>query len=111
MSRQISTAEASVLERTLAVGATGHIAPGMLAAIHTLQVTATCSCGCATVWFGPDGDAANGHQLADALATSDGQNISVLVWAIADEIVGLELVGVGAVPLPDPASVRSYSEA
>ena len=49
--------------------------------------------------------------LADALATSGDQNIQVIVWAIEDAIVGLELVGPGPVALPDASSVRSYSGA
>ena len=111
MTRQISQSEASVLERALRVGAVTPVAPELFSAIPFLHVTANCKCGCATIWFGPKGDATNGRMLADALATSDGQNIQVIVWAIEDAIVGLELVGPGPVALPDPSSVRSYSGA
>jgi hypothetical protein len=111
VSRPISTSEAAVLRRALEVGAVRAVAPEVLSAIDTLQVTAGCKCGCATVWFGPTGDATVGQHLAGALATSDGQSIEVLVWSIGEAIVGLELVGHGAVALPDSTSVRSYADA
>jgi hypothetical protein len=99
------------LERALRVGALTQIAPELFAAIPFLHVTANCKCGCATIWFGPKGDASNGRMLADALATSAGQDIQVMVWAIEEAIVGLELVGPGPIALPDASSVRSYSGA
>jgi hypothetical protein len=111
VTRQISPLEANVLERTLRVGAVTQVTPEMFAAIPSLHVTANCKCGCATIWFGPKGDASSGRMLADALATSGDQNIQVIVWAIEDAIVGLELVGPGPVALPDASSVRSYSGA
>jgi hypothetical protein len=111
VTRQISPSEASVLERALRVGALTQIAPELFAAIPFLHVTANCKCGCATIWFGPKGDASNGRMLADALATSAGQDIQVMVWAIEEAIVGLELVGPGPIALPDASSVRSYSGA
>jgi hypothetical protein len=99
------------LERALRVGALTQIALELFAAIPFLHVTANCKCGCATIWFGPKGDASNGRMLADALATSAGQDIQVMVWAIEEAIVGLELVGPGPIALPDASSVRSYSGA
>lgn len=109
MTRKISSSEAGVLERALKVGAVTDITPAMLAAIPFLHVTANCKCGCATVWFGPEGDASCGRMLADALATSGSNEVQILVWGTADAIVGLELVGTGPVTLPDASSVRSYS--
>ena len=111
MPRQISPSEVAVLERTLQVGAIGEIEPSIFPSLRSLQVTANCKCGCATVWFGPKGDAANGRILAEALATSNGQNVSVIVWAEGTAIIGLEVVGPGSMPLPEVATVRNYSEA
>lgn len=111
MSRPISKSEALVLERALAVGALTPISQEVLASIHSLQVTATCKCGCATVWFGPDGDATIGQTLAEAVALSDRQKIAVIVWAQNGAIAGLELVGYGKMPLPNPLTIRSYSDA
>ena len=111
MHRSISTQEAQILERALEVGATEPIAPATVASIKDLCVTATCKCGCATVWFSPSGASANGRPLADARATSDGQDIDVLVWAINEAIVGLEFLGAHPTALPDPASVRRYGDA
>ena len=111
MSRPISKPEAMVLERVLEVGAFAPVPSALRSTIPSLQVTATCKCGCATIWFGPDRDAALGHKLAEALATADGQVVTVMVWSQADSIVGLEFVGVGQVPLPKPLSVRGYGDA
>ena len=105
MSRPISQPEAAVVERSLKVAPRGEISSELLASVQSLYVTATCDCGCATVWFGPDGDASNGKIIADARATADGSDIDVIVWFSAGAIVGLELVGVGAVPLPIAASI------
>src|SRR5690349_7533240 len=111
MSRPISKSEALVLQRVLAVGAMAPVSPEVLASIQSLQITATCKCGCATVWFGPDGDATIGQKLAEAVALSDGQQIAVIVWAQNNAIAGLELVGYGQIPLPNPLSIRGYGDA
>lgn len=97
-----------VLESAVAVGATRSVAPAVIASIRNLRVTANCQCGCATIWFGPEGDAANGQILADARAMSGGKNIGIIVWAIDDAIVGLEFVGPTSAVLPDPSTVQGY---
>ena len=111
MSRPISTAELAVLERTLRVGATGVVSADIFSSLHTLQVTANCKCGCATVWFGPKGDAASGHRLAEAQAISNDQNLEVLVWSEGESVIGLELVGPGPMALPDALTIRGYGKA
>jgi hypothetical protein len=108
MSRPISPLEALVVERALQVAPTRDASASLVATIQSLQVTANCNCGCATVWFGPDGDASGGKIVADARATSGDQDIDVIVWASQGAIVGLELVGVGAVPLPAVDSIRQH---
>lgn len=99
------------MERALAVGATELMSQETVAGVSGLSVTATCKCGCATVWFSPSGDSANGRRLADARATSEGQDIDVIVWAIGDAVVGLEFVGARPAALPDTVSVRGYGDA
>ena len=111
MSRPISSSELAVLERTLRVGAAGIVPASIFSSLHALQVTAHCKCGCATVWFGPKGDAANGHRLAEAQATSDGQDMQVLVWSEGESVIGLEVVGPGPMQLPEPRTIRGYGEA
>jgi hypothetical protein len=108
--RPISPSEAAVLERALQVGALPSPSEAALASISDLRVTASCKCGCATVWFGPKGDAANGTMAAETCGTWADQTVGVIVWVDDDQIVGLEVVGAGAVGLPDPASVRPYEE-
>ena len=108
--RPISLDEVAVLERALQVGCSPGPSEAVLASITDLRVTASCECGCATVWFGPKGDAAKGVRAADVCGTWSDQTIEVIVWVDDDQIVGLELVGAGAVGLPDPASVRPNEE-
>ncbi|WP_445145047.1 hypothetical protein [Dyella sp. Tek66A03] len=110
MIRSISLEEASVVERTVQVGAVRAVSPEMMASVGQLKVTASCKCGCATVWFGPDGDAAAGTKVAEACGTWNGQTIDIIVWAVDDQIVGLEVAGAGSVGLPASASVRRYEE-
>ena len=60
-------------------------------------MTATCKCGCAPVWFGPNGDAANGTIVAEVCGTWNGETIDVIVWFTDGQIVGIEVVGAGTV--------------
>lgn len=106
--RPISPDEVAVLERALQVGSKSAPSAAASASISELRVTASCKCGCATVWFGPKGDAENGVMAAEACGTWAEQTIGVIVWVVDDQIVGLELTGAGAVGLPDPASIRPY---
>jgi hypothetical protein len=108
--RPISSVEATVLENVLRVGAGGALSPETVASIGRLAVTATCKCGCATVWFGPKGDATNGSIAAEACGTWNGVTIDIIAWCVEEQIVGLELVGPGAVGLPEPASVRPLEQ-
>jgi hypothetical protein len=108
MSRPISQLEASIIERALRVAPRGEVPPLLVESVQSLYVTATCDCGCATVWFGPEGAGSSGKIVADARATADGADIDVIVWSSAETIVGLELVGIGAVPLPSVGSIRQH---
>ena len=111
MSRPISETEAAVVERALRVAPTSALTLDVFASIRSLQVTATCKCGCATLWFGPDGDASTGAILADARGTSDGRDMDLIVWFSEGAIVGLELVGVDATSLPTIESIRGHDVA
>ena len=108
MSRPISQLEAAVVVRALQVAPCGEAPMPFIESVQSLHVTATCDCGCATVWFGPEGAGSSGTIVADARATADGSDIDVIVWSSAEAIVGLELVGVGAVPLPAVDSIRQH---
>ncbi|WP_103074760.1 hypothetical protein [Solilutibacter silvestris] len=111
MSRLISQDEAILIERVLAIGANGPILPSSIASIPTLQVTDTCKCGCATVWFGPNGAATTGHNLAEVIALINNETVNVIVWSQGETIVGLEIVGYGQTGLPDFLSVKPYCDA
>ncbi|MEF3082171.1 hypothetical protein V3391_08080 [Luteimonas sp. SMYT11W] len=110
MSRPISHQEAKLVARVLAVGAKVPPGPALIASIPALSVTATCRCGCATIWFGPDGDATVGHLLAEAPASIDGASVAVIVWSQGDAIAGLEIIGYEASGLPGPLSVTGYGD-
>jgi hypothetical protein len=110
MLRSILASEISLIERAISVAPTDRAATAKLTALGYLRVTGHCDCGCGTVWFGPDRNASNGALLADAVATSDGEFVQLLVWGSeSGEIIGLEVVGFRAdpVPLPDLDSVRT----
>ena len=111
MLRPISNLEAAIIVRALQIAPTTEKSEDLIASVSSLSVTALCKCGCSTVWFGPDGDGSNGRIVADALATSAGDNIGVIVWESHGSIVGLELVGPGATPLPALDSVRQWDVA
>ena len=112
MTRPISTAEAMVLESALQVGPIGTLSREAVSAIRGLCVTASCKCGCATVWFGPQGDAdaALGTKVAEACGTWNGGSVDIIVWSADGQVVGLELIGAGPVGLPDPMSVRPLEQ-
>jgi hypothetical protein len=109
--RCISKEEAAVLKRTLEIGASEEIALELFASIENLHVTATCSCGCKTVWFGPKGEASTGKILAEAKCNSGGSSIDIIVWLDQGAIVGLEFVcyELGTMELPSPGEIRSHA--
>lgn len=106
MTRPISQDEFAVLERILLVGLVGTLPPGAFVTARQLRVTARCKCGCSTVWFGPDGDAASGIKAAEACGTWNGETVDLIVWATEGQIVGLEVVCPGKPGSPELASVR-----
>jgi len=111
MSRLISKTEAAVVERALQVAPTKGVAPEVFASVASLHVTAICKCGCGTLWFGSDGDASTGIILADARGTADGRDMDLIVWFNQGSIVGLELIGVNALSLPQITSIRPHGVA
>ena len=111
MSRLISKTEVQVIERVLKVAPTQEIPAEALASLRSLQVTATCKCGCGTLWFGPDGDGSTGSILADGRGTADGRDMDLIVWFNQGAIVGLELVGHDARSLPELGSIRPHDVA
>jgi hypothetical protein len=108
MIRKIGSHEQQVLDRVIAVGATGEINDDILSSTSSLNVTAQCQCGCATVWFGPKGDAASGRIVAQAFGSVDEEHVEVIVWMDEGVLVGLELVGPRRASLPSVESIRAY---
>jgi hypothetical protein len=108
--RPISSEEAAIVRRTLEVAAVLPVSQEVLNSIDALQVTALCSCGCRTVWFGPEGEASIGRILADGWFQTAGGSVGVIVWLDREIIVGLELVYFDGDPtvLPNPEDIRGY---
>ena len=108
MIRKIDSHELEVLDRVLAVGAKGEISNAVLSSTSALNVTAQCQCGCATVWFGPKGDAASGRIVAESFGSANGEHVEVIVWMDDGVLVGLEIVGSLQPPLPSIESIEAY---
>jgi len=100
-SRPLTDPEISTLKQALQVAPTRRFTPEMLASIASLQVFEQCDCGCATVWFSPDG-ATSGYIVAEAETLKDDQQIGVTVFAKNGILTGLEVTGEGKTPLPSP---------
>ena len=73
----------------------------MIASVESLLVFEQCDCGCATVWFLPDGSLA-GNIVAEAETRRDSEQIGVTVFAKGHALAGLEVTGDGKTPLPSP---------
>ena len=101
--RKLAREELAVLRRLIEVAPTRHFKPEMLTSIETLQVIEVCDCGCATIWFAPDG-ASSGTIVAEAETMQGGSYITVVVWGKGSALAGLEVVGPGITPLPSPDS-------
>lgn len=110
MIRKISPHELRVLDRVLAVGAKSGISDDVLTSTGSLNVTTECQCGCATVWFGPKGDAASGRIVAEASGSVDGEPVEVIVWMDEGVLVALEVVGALQPPLPSFETIQAYPD-
>jgi hypothetical protein len=110
MIRKIGPHELQVLDRVLAVGAKGGISDDVLSSTRSLNITAECQCGCATIWFGPRGDAASGRIVAEAFGRADEEHVEVIVWIDEGILVGLEIVGGLQPPLPSIESIQAYPD-
>jgi hypothetical protein len=77
--RPIASQEAAIIRRALEVAAVLPVSQAVLNNIDGLQVTALCSCGCRTVWFGPEGEASTGRILAEGWFPTAGANAGLLL--------------------------------
>ena len=99
--RSLSDSEASTLSKAVLLAPTRRLTPEMLASIGTLRVFEECDCGCATIWFMPDGSIA-GNIVAEADTQNGSEQIGVTVFAKNGALAGLEVTGDGKTPLPSP---------
>jgi len=103
IARPISDVEAAVVERALAVGATDKSAPVAGLLVRSLQVIGRCACGCASVDFRLPARGQVARIVADAVAKApDGEDLGVIVWALEDQLSGLEVYSHSDNPAPLP---------
>lgn len=101
--RAISDAEAAVVERALAVAATDASAEGLVEQVRALQVIGHCDCGCASVDFCRLAPGQMPRIVADAVAESpDGEGVGLIVWALDNQLSGLEVYSDSDRPAPLP---------
>jgi hypothetical protein len=91
MDRAISLNEVNVVHWLLdhaLVDVTGY----RLHAVEELRVVGRCGCGCASLYFEPEGQRGKVHMLADELAVyPDGQQAGLILWGRDGKIVWLEV--------------------
>ena len=102
--RHLTEAETATLTKALVVAPTRRLTPDMLASVESLQVFEQCDCGCATIWFQPDG-ALSGNIVAEAYTLNGSEQIGVTIFAKDNALAGLEVTGDGRTPLPSPSAV------
>jgi hypothetical protein len=102
--RPLTEAETSTLKKALLVAPTRRLTSEMIASVDSLRVFEQCDCGCATVWFLPDGSLA-GNIVAEAGTLKDSEQIGVTVFARGHALAGLEVTGDGKTPLPSPDAI------
>lgn len=99
--RALTEAEATTLGRSLSIASTHRLTPEMIASIGALRVFEECDCGCATIWFTPEGALA-GSIVVEVETLEEAQQIGVTVFAKNGDLAGLEVTGEGKTPLPSP---------
>ena len=112
--RSITDAEASVVERALLLAATDPSANAFSVEVRSLQVVGQCGCGCASIDFRIPAQGQIARIVADGVAKApNGEHLGVIVWALDDELSGLEVYSYSEAPAPLPtlASVSSYENA
>ena len=101
--RKISEAESAVVERALTVAATDDAAGALSNRVRALQIVGRCGCGCASVDFRTPAPGQIARIVADADAfAADGEYVGLLIWAIDDELSGLEVYSYSDNPAPLP---------
>jgi hypothetical protein len=91
MDRAISPNEVKVVNWLLD-HASVDVTPYRLHPVEELRVVGSCGCGCASLYFKPQGLLAKLKMLADELAVyPDGQQAGLILWGCEGEIVWLEV--------------------
>lgn len=109
--RTISADERKIIERAIRFAPASGAEAISLSKLDSLQVVGKCPCGCASIDFHHTQSDKTPRLIADAIGeTASGAQVSILVFALDDEIVTLEIVSFDAHPasLPVPSTVRDW---
>jgi hypothetical protein len=92
MDRAITPIEADVVRWVLDHASVCDVTAYRRHAVEKLHVVGGCGCGCASLYFKPEGQLGKVHMLADAVAVyPDGQKAGLILWGREAEIVWLEV--------------------
>ena len=113
--RAIRDDEVTVIVEALRVAPTADAAQGLAESAPSLRVVGRCQCGCASVNFVPGSGSQVSIPVADGIGTTEaGGTVGVLVWAVGDQLSGLEIYDLGAgegdQTLPVPGSIRPFDD-
>jgi hypothetical protein len=95
--RPISRDEADVVRATLENAAVEVVSLTVLESLPSLRVVSRCACGCASIDFeAMISVAAPSKRLGDGIGmTASGDQVGVIVWGNAQNILGLEVYELG----------------
>lgn len=112
--RNISDAEAAVIERALEIAATDERGRELISLVRSLQIVSRCQCGCASVDFCVTEPDQVAEIVADAVGKSpSGEDLGLIVWTQGGKLSSLEVYSYSETPapLPELASISSFGGA
>lgn len=112
--RPITEKEAAVIHAALVRAPLIDVSPQIINSVPKLLVVGRCECGCDSVDFERHKSTDSAYRIVDGVGyLESGEEIGVMVWAIADEVTGLEVYNYSndLAHLPAPESICPFEEA
>ena len=101
--RNISDAEAAVVERALEVSPTDDSASKLHSMVRSLQIISRCKCGCASIDFCSAMPGQVSRIVAEAAGIGPaGEDLGLIVWALDGTLSSLEVYSYSEHPAPLP---------